>query len=87
MQVDMEWVWGLLALPVTYVSKLIWDNHKSLEDLKQEIARDYPTFHDMKLEIRECSDQKDMMLHDQKEDLKYIRDKVDMLVKRELDRK
>ena len=86
MQVDMDWVMGLLALPLSYIGKLIWDNHKSLQDLKREIARDYPTFHDMKSEIRECSDQKDKMLQEQKDDLKYIRSKVDSIVNRMLDK-
>ena len=79
MQLDsdtLQWAWGLVVLPVTWAGKLLWNNHKSIQDIKQELAKNYPTFEDLDREAAE-----------QREDLKYIRGKVDMLIQRELDKK
>lgn len=83
----LTYLWGLLALPVSYIGKLMWSNHRSIQEIREEIARDYPTWKDMHKEIAECSDSKDKIFDEQKEDLKYIRDRVDKLVDRELNKK
>lgn len=78
MQIDndtMQWVVGVLLIPITYIGKLLWSHNKSIQQIREEIARDYPTFND--LEKRE---------DDQKEDIKYIRDKLDKVVDRLLDK-
>ena len=85
MQIDWDTVKWVLLVPATWIGKLMWSNHKSIADLRKEIAGNYPTWSDMKEEIRECSDDKDKMMKEQKEDLTYIRDKVDKIVDRMLD--
>ena len=86
-QDTLQYLWGLIALPVSYVGKLMWSNHKSIQEIREDIARDYPTWKDMHKELAECSDAKDKMLDEQRDDLKYIRDRVDKLVDRELNKK
>ena len=78
MQIDndsLQWVVGVLLLPITYAGKLLWSNHKSIQQIKEEIAKNYPTFDDI--------DKRD---DEQKEDIKYIRDKLDKVVERLLDK-
>jgi len=87
MNIDWDTVKYLGILPATWLGKLIWSNHKSLHDLRRDIAADYPTWTDMKREVMDCSDAKDKVLDDQKEDLTYIRSRLDKLVDRELDKK
>lgn len=82
-----RWLYGLGTLIISWFLLFVWNNYKSLQDLRKEIAKDYPTWIDMKTELQDCSDQKDRMIDSQKEDLKYIRARVDMLVNRELDKK
>lgn len=80
MHLDWDALRYLLFLPGAWILKLIWSDHKSIQDLREEMAREYPTRHDVKYEIERCT-------KEQKEDLKYIRDRVDTLVDRELNRK
>ena len=87
MQLDWDTIKYLLVLPAGWVGKLIWSNHKSVQELREELARNYPTWSDTKREITKCSEQKDKVLEDQKEDLTYIRDRLDKLVDRELNKK
>jgi len=86
MNIDWDSVKYLIILPVTVLAKIMWNQQKSIQQIKEDLARDYPTWPEMNKEIKDCSDQKDGMLKDQKDDLTYIRDKVDKIVDRELDR-
>lgn len=83
---DIKWVWGVVSLPLIWIGRVIWSNHTSLQKLREEIAKDYPTWSDMHKEIHECSNEKDKQIADHKEDLLYIRGKVDNLVEREMNR-
>ena len=87
MNVDWETLKYLVILPAAWAGKFVWNNHKSIQEIREEIAADYPTWTEMKREIAGCSEQKDKMINDQKEDLTYIRDKVDKIVDRMLDNK
>ena len=87
MNIDWDSVKYLIVLPVTVLVKIIWNQQKSIQQIKEDLAKDYPTWSEVHKEIKECSDQKDGMLQDQKEDLTYIRDKVDKIVDRELNKK
>jgi hypothetical protein len=87
MNIDWDTVKYLGILPATWLGKLIWSNHKSLQELREAIAADYPTWTEMKTEISGVSEQKDKMFEEQKEDLTYIRSRLDKLVDRQLDKK
>lgn len=87
MQLDWETLQYALALPIGWVLKIIWNNHKSIAELREEIARDYVTSKEVDDRIKDCSDSKDAFLREQKEDLEYIRDRVDKIVDRMLDKR
>jgi len=70
---DAKFIWGLVLIPLTWATKLIWVNHKEL----QEIKTNHPTWSDLKDEIQACSDQKDNAIGELKEDITYIRGKHD----------
>lgn len=77
MQIDSEvlqWVQGISLLLVTWIGKVVWADHKALNEHKEHVAKTYPT----KEEI-------DHKLEDHKQDLTYIRDKLDKVVDRMLD--
>jgi len=78
MQIDsdtLHYLWSLLAVPAVWLFKVIWQQQKSLQQLREEIARDYYT----KTEV-------DHEINDNKDDLKYIRGKLDKVVDRMLDK-
>ena len=79
---DIRYLWSLLLIPITYLIRLIWTTHTSLHDLREEIAKDYYTSDEVKEEITSCSEAKDKAIMKQKEDLAYIRTKLDMLIER-----
>lgn len=89
MQLDgdaLTYLWGLVAVPAVWVVKALYHNKQSLQELREEIAKDYYTKTEVNLEIKECSQEKDKILDTNKEDLRYIRAKVDKLVDRMMDK-
>ena len=90
MSEDVKWLWGIILIPVTWFIKLMWSNHTSLQELRREIAADYPTWSEMKREIQGCSDQKDEALKEQnirvEKSLSYIIKQVDNIRDREINK-
>ena len=83
MNIDWESVKYLVVLPAGILIKLVWNHEKSLQKIREEIAADYPTWSEMKREIKTCSDQKDAIIKDQNDrvekSLKYITEQVDKI--------
>lgn len=77
---DYRLAWGIVSVPVIWVGRLIWSDHKSIQELKNELAKNYPTNTEVSTKITKCSEEKDRALHEQREDLHYIRDRVDKLI-------
>lgn len=87
MQIDNEslhYLWTLVVVPITWLVRLVWVNHKSLQDIREELAKQYAT----KLDLDRCSDDKDRRLDDiiepLKEGHKRIENKLDQIIEREL---
>lgn len=79
MQIDGEtiaWITGIFITIISWLGKMIWNNKTDLQRHTEYVARTYPT----RSEIDEKFD-------DHKADLKYIRNKIDMLIERELNKK
>jgi hypothetical protein len=79
MHLDIDTLKYLLAVPLAWLAKILWSDHKDLQELRQEVAKHYPTRDEVDLKIK-------TQAADHKEDLVYIRSKVDMLVQREMDK-
>jgi len=73
---DFKWLFGFVIAPLTWVFHLIWTNHKEV----QHIKANHPNWDDLKAEMQECSDQKDNHIHELKDDLHYIRKRVDKII-------
>ena len=88
MSEDVKWLYGIVSIPVIWFIKLMWSNHTSLQELRREIAGEYPTWSELKREIQGCSDQKDHMIKEQNErvekSLNYIITQVDNIRDREI---
>jgi hypothetical protein len=87
MHLDWDTIKYLLLIPAGWFVRLMWSNHKSIQGIREELAKNYPTWPDLKDELRGISQQQEQQHKDQKEDLHYIRDRVDEINRREIERK
>lgn len=82
----LKWLWTIPAIVAAKVISLVWTNHKSLQEIRLELAENYPT----KRELQRCKEDTDKRLEDLVEPLKQghsrIENKLDRLIQRELDR-
>jgi len=84
MSEEIRYVYATAIAAATWVMRLIWVNHKTVEALRRES----PSWAEMKQEIANCSEQKDKDINEMKNEMrdnfKYIRNKVDEINNREL---
>ncbi len=78
-QTTLKWLWMIIILPITWFFRLVWTNHKSLNELKIEMAQT-PTHDDIDRRM-------DNMVKPMQDAHNRIERKLDKLIDRELNRK
>jgi len=84
--VDLKWLWSITILPITWFSRLVWTNHKSIHELRVEIAQS-PTHVDLKKCRDETRQHIDDVIQPIKDGHTRIEAKIDKLIDRELNKK
>ena len=73
--VGMYWEYAIL-LPLGYIVKMVITNNKSIQDLKQELVRDFVT----ETELEKHEQRMKEYIHDFKRDVIRIEEKLDHLI-------